>query len=163
MNKSNQNQEDGFILVCTLSILVLLSILMMSVLSMTSKNVVLASQKIDETISFYNADAGVYLGSQILIDEHEPDTLRSAKFNLWKRSAGNVRLVDLIGLSTNGTNSTEIDDLSHPVVITYNYLGVADGNSLDMSAESLNRYEIYSLSSTKTAQTFIKAEARKYF
>jgi hypothetical protein len=130
---------------------------------MSAKNVQLASQKLDETSSFYNSDAGIYLGSQILIDEHDSEILRSPKFDFWGPITANVRLRNLIGLNTNDTNSIEIDDLNHPVVITYNYLGVADGNSLDMSAESLNRYHIYSFSSTKTAQTLIKAEAKKYF
>ena len=168
--------EQGFVLVIALLVMVALTIIGIAATSTTTLELNIAGNTKVSKINFYTAESAAYEGAQRLMNESSESVLLPATnpapqptdFVRTAAAVSSPAAVDMANLDTDGDGSFDLNQSSITVpntiigeVITLN--GVKSGSSLGMDTSRMYDYSAYGVSQANRGEVIIKVGVKKRF
>lgn len=162
--------EDGFVLVSTMIVMVMLSMVGLASTTSTVMELQISANDRDYKENFYRAEGAAVESAQRLANETDTDELRpSLTDKVWLQSAVDYTIAnnwDVGGGIPVNFQTAALDDAESDVRIAANSLGVARGrkaSSIEMTKPSVKAFELYGWSEERGGRVIIEVGYKKRF
>ena len=167
MHLSNTGDENGFILISTLLIMVLLMLLGLAVTSSTITELNISSNDRDYKQNFYRAEGAAMETGQLLQNESDSEELRP-NLTTQKWLKGQTTIYSnpstwYMATTPNNNRISTLDSSKASVREAAISLGVADGASMSMTEATVHQYHLYGRSEERNSRVVIELGYRKKF
>lgn len=163
---SPRTDEQGFVLLTTLLIMVLLALLGLASTSSTIMELQIAANDREYKRNFFRAEGASMETAQLLENEQDPEQLiPDLTTESWIQAKGKSKIPDNWDESASPANNrlSSLDDLGSDIRLAAVAVGVAKGSSLGMNEPKANEFRLYGRSRERNGQVIIAIGYRKFF